>query len=445
MIALIAGPSKAPRSMQGLGLPYLAAVLEQTGFVVRIFDRYPPSPDTDDAATLDKRLADAIAREQPGIVGITIHTPFYAERVRLAKLLRGLLPQTLLVAGGHHPTAEPMDLLRHSDFDVCAIGEGEETLPDIAQGIIRSEGEKTSDWLGSIRGLVYKQGSQIVRTPRRPPLQDLDALPFPAHHLLGLEHYAPHPLLGIISQAIITYRGCPLRCAYCINPQGGRLRLRDPLKVVDEMERVVHQYGVRGFNFHDNLFGLRRAQAMVMCEEIARRGLDVMWDCWTAGNLIDAELAKRMRAAGCARVGFGAESGDDGILAQARRGFTTAQHRAGIHALRSAGLRVEVFFIIGLPGESEESIRRTVAFAKDCGADEICLSLHRPYPGTAVWRNPRAFGVRITRGPNYEAYIETEGLSRAAMLACVAEANEELRRCGLTKGDSLRCDRYGWE
>ena len=101
--------------------------------------------------------------------------------------------------------------------------------------------------------------------------------------------------------------------------------------------------------------------------------------------------------------------------------------------------------MIGLPGESEESVRRTVEFAKRCGADEICLSVHRPYPGTAVWRNPEAFGVRITRGPNFEAYIETEHFSRAAMLECAQQANEALKRCGLTKGDFLRCDQYAWE
>jgi radical SAM superfamily enzyme YgiQ (UPF0313 family) len=217
------------------------------------------------------------------------------------------------------------------------------------------------------------------------------------------------------------------------------------VKVVEEMARVVEEFGVRGFDLYDNLFGLNREHALAVCEEIIRRRLDVMWVCWTAGDLVDAELAERMKAAGCVRVGFGAESGDDTVLVKARRGFTTAQHQAGIHALRAASLKVEAFFMVGLPGESEESVRRTVEFAKRCGADEVCLSVHRPYPGTAIWRNPGAFGVRITRGPNFEAYIETENLSRAAMLECAQQASEELKRCGLMKGDFLRCDRYVWE
>ena len=438
--------------MQGLGLPYLAAMSEEAGFRVKIFDIYPPSPDTDDPTVLDQRLAEAIAQEQPAIVGVTIHTPAYVERVRLAKFLRKWLPQTLLVAGGHHPSTEPMHLLQNSDFDVCVIGEGEETLLEIAQRVARGEGvgadlcaRPSSDWLRDIRGVVYKRGSEVVRTVPRPPVADLDSLPFPAHHLLGLENYAPHPNLGIQSQGILTYRGCPMRCVFCLNPQGRRVRRRSPSKVVDEMARVVKGFAVRGFSFYDNLFGLHRKHAVTVCEEILRRRLDVVWECWTAGDLVDARLAIKMKAAGCVRAGFGAESGDDEVLQAARRGFTTAQHQAGIHALRAAGLKVAAFFMVGLPGESDESIGRTVEFAKRCGADEICLSLHRPYPGTPVWSHPEAFGVHMTQGPNFEAYIETESLSRAAMLERAQWAGEELKRCGLWEGDFLRCDRYAWE
>ena len=108
-------------------------------------------------------------------------------------------------------------------------------------------------------------------------------------------------------------------------------------------------------------------------------------------------------------------------------------------------MKVVPFFMPGLPGESAESIRRTVEFAKRCGADEVCLSLHRPYPGTAIWRNPEAFGVRIVRGPNFEAYIETQHLTRPALLECAQAAAAELKARGLTTGDFLRCDRYSWE
>lgn len=444
MIALIAGPCKPPRSVQGLGLPYLAAVLERAGFEVKIFDLYPPSPYTDDPVVLDRRLADSVAQEQPLIVGVTIHTPAYVERIRLAQCLRERLPETLLIAGGHHPTAEPADLLQNSDFDVCVIGEGEETLLEIAEQVANGKGRSKSDWLRTIRGLAFKQEGEVVLTQPRPPVSDLDSLPFPAHHLLGLENYAPHPNLGIKSTGILAYRGCPMRCVFCLNPQGIRMRRQNPSLVVDEMMRVVVNYEMRGFNFHDNLFGLNRKHTLEVCEEIIRRRLDVVWECWTAGNLVDVELATKMKAAGCVRVGFGAESGDDEVLLKARRGSSVAKNEAGIRALKAAGLKVVVFFMIGLPGESEGSIGRTVAFARRCGADEVYLSLHRPFPGTAVWQDPEAFGVKITRGQNFEAYLETESLSRKAMLECAQRASEELKQHGL-EGDFLRCDRYEWE
>ncbi|MBM3188195.1 MAG: B12-binding domain-containing radical SAM protein, partial [Chloroflexi bacterium] len=322
MIALIAGPAKIPRVAQGLGLPYLAAVLEASGFKVRIFDLYPPSPDTDDPLVLDQRLADTIAQAQPAIVGMTIHTPDYVERVRLAKFLRERLPNTLLIAGGHHPSAEPADLLQHSAFDVCVIGEGEETLREVAQHLAQGEGRGRFDWLRDIPGLVYKQGGEVVYNPLRPPVSDVDSLPFPAHHLLGLEDYAPHPNLGIKSAGILTYRGCPMRCVFCLNPQGQRVRRHSPSRVVDEMERVTNGFGMRGFNFYDNLFGLNRKHAVAVCEEIIRRHLDVVWDCWTAGDLVDTGLAAKIKAAGCVRIGFGAESGDEEVLSKAQRGFT---------------------------------------------------------------------------------------------------------------------------
>ena len=351
MIALIAGPTKPRRSIQGLGLPYLAAVLEEAGFKAIIFDLYPSSPDTDDPVVLDQQLADTIAEKQPDIVGMTIHTPDYALRVRLAKLLRERLPQTLLVAGGHHPSAEPVHLLRNSDFDVCVIGEGEKILLEIADRLAAGAGEGTDDWLRDIKGVVYKWENQVVRTQSCPPVDDLDSLPFPAHHLLGLENYAAHPTLGIKSTGILTYRGCPMRCTFCLNPQGRRVRRRSPLQVVEEMTRLVKGLGIRGFSFHDNLFGLSRKHALAVCEEIIQQRPDVFWDCWTAGDLVDAELAAKMKAAGCIQVGFGAESGDDQVLLKAHRGFTAAQNQAGIDALRGSGLKVDAFFMVGLHGE----------------------------------------------------------------------------------------------
>ena len=444
MIALIAGPAKPPRFVQGLGLPYLAAVLQESGFEARIFDLYPSSPDTEVPGVLDQQLADAVAQERPDIVGMTIHTPEYAPRVRLARFLRERLPEALLIAGGHHPSAEPMQLLQNSDFDVCVIGEGEKTLLEITRRVEAGARHRTADWLQDIRGVVYKGAHQIVRTDPCPPVEDLDSLPFLAHPLLGLDQYVAHPHLGIRSTGIVTYRGCPMRCACCVNPQGRRVRKRSPSLVVDEMARVVKEFGMRGFNFYDNLFGLNREHALAVCEEIIRRRLDVAWDCWTAGDLVDVALARRMKTAGCVRVGFGAESGDDEVLRKAQRGFSSAQHQAGIDALRAAGIEVQVFFMVGLPGESEASVRRTIEFAARCGVDDLELSVYRPWPGSAVWNDPEGFGVRITKGPDYEAYIETESLSRAAIFECTRRAEEKLENHGLKVG-ILRYDQYAWE
>lgn len=445
MIALIAGPEKPPRKAQGLGLPYLAASLEASGFEVRIFDLYPASAETDDPAGLDALLADTVAAAKPELVGITIHTPEYAARVRLAGLLRERMPGTLLVAGGHHPSAAPERLLDASAFDLCVVGEGEANLVEIARRVKAGAAAGTDDWLSDIPGVVYRHNGHILHTEPSRPLADLDSVPFPAHHLLGLEEYGTYNPLGIKTTSIVSYRGCPMRCSFCLNPLGNRVRRRRPQNVVAEMTRVVQDFRVRSFSFHDNLFGLSRDHTLALCDEIIEHRPDVFWDCWTAGDLIDAESAARMKAAGCTGAGFGAESGDDGVLLKSRRGFTAAQNQAGIDALRGAGLRVGAFFMLGLPGETEASVSNTIEFAADSGADSITLGVFRPYPGTAIWNDPEAFNVRLTEGDDFEAFVETEHLSRTRILELTKQAINNLQHKGFVKVDALRFDRYEWE
>lgn len=315
---------------------------------------------------------------------------------------------------------------------------------EIAQHVTNHNNLSKSKWLHEIDGVVFKADDQIIQTQPRKPICNLDSLPFPAYHLLRLDRYDPHPFLGVVSTGLLTYRGCPMRCVFCNNPLDRLVRYRTPEKVVDEMAWVADELGVCGFNCYDNLFGLSGSHAMEVCNQITQRGLNVTWDAWTAGHLIYTELAQSMKEAGCIRVGFGAESGDDRILAKAQRGFTAEQHLAGIRALKTAGIHVQLFFMIGLPGESQESIRNTIEFATHSEADDVCLSLHRPYPGSVVWRIPEAFDVRITKGPNFEAYIETDSLSRTALLECTEQAQNELINRGINC-DVLRCDRYSWE
>ncbi len=133
------------------------------------------------------------------------------------------------------------------------------------------------------------------------------------------------------------------------------------------------------------------------------------------------------------------------MLLKTRRGFTAEQNQAGIDALRNAGLKVDVFFMIGLPGESKDSVSRTIEFAANCGADTITISVYRPYPGTDIWNHPESFDVRITRGDNFEAYLETQSISRAAILESAQRAIAELKQDGFVKVGFLRFDQYEWE
>ncbi len=367
-----------------LGLAYLGAVLERAGHRVRIVDytaRFPYPP-----------LPDLLRDFHPGLIGLTATTPSFESARRLAAEIQRLAPAVPIVLGGAHITCTPEAVRADGLFAAGVIGEGEETMVELAGRL--KEGRISG--LETVRGIVYPEGGSLRRTPPRGFISDLDSLPFPGYHLLPpLKHYHPTPAsyrklpVGIL----MTSRGCPFKCTFCDRSIfGNNTRFHSPGRVLDEVEWMLNELGAREIRFFDDTFTLKRDRVREICAGIRERGLKFPWTCLTAVKTVTPEILKEMKVAGCWQVLFGLESGDDRMLKLLGKGNTVEDNRKAVRWAKEAGLEVRGDFIVGTPGETMESLQRTLSFTLETGLDYAHFNKFTPFPGTELYRRLEAAG-----------------------------------------------------
>jgi anaerobic magnesium-protoporphyrin IX monomethyl ester cyclase len=363
-----------------LGLLYLASRLEQESHAVRLEDlQLCSSP----AARLRKTLR----QFQPDIVGVTSFSMNLHAAGRLLRTVKTTCPEALTVWGGAHVSFDDTAVLRQNPWaDVVVRGEGEETLLDVAGRRARKRG------MEGVAGTTWKNADgEICRNPPRPFQPDIDRWPRPAWHLLRLSQYRAFG----DGASLLTSRGCPHRCVFCVGRKmiGARGRFREPAAVVDEMEAWTG-LGFRRIRVEDDLFTFRRERAISICREIVGRGFPARWRAYARVDTVDPELLEWMSQAGCERLLFGAESGSPEILKRIRKGITPEQTRRAVEMTRKAGIGVLASFVLGLPGETPETLRQTVGFA-DSLEVPYSLNLLTPYVGTEIRDHSRDWGIRI--------------------------------------------------
>ena len=240
----------------------------------------------------------------------------------------------------------------------------------------------TSQSLARIKGLVWRRGSEVVVNSARPFIRDLDKLPMPRHDLLPLELYRA-PLVGGPYAFVTTSRGCPGGCRFCIKhvSYGASVRFRSPAGVVDEIA-YLGSLGVRRIHMYADLFTLNRDHVMGICDELLRRGLDIRWTCNSRVDFVDEEMLRAMARSGCWVISWGIESGDEGMLRRMHKGTSPQMAARALGWAKQAGIKNYGYFIIGLPGETETSILRTIAFAKALPLDLALFHIAAPHPGT---------------------------------------------------------------
>jgi radical SAM superfamily enzyme YgiQ (UPF0313 family) len=378
----------AGNTMPSIGLLGMAAVLARDGFPVTVVDA--PARGISYAQTMKEAL-----EGNPQAVGMTAFTPSVFNAAKMARLLKGAVPGLPVALGGPHSAAVPGETVKMFDcFDAVAIGEGEPVISPLMEALA-GRGD-----LSGIPGIFFRNGAEIRNTGPAPLVQDLDTLPFPAWNLApGFPHaYRPaaHTHRRLPSATMFTTRGCPEQCRFCDRSVfGNSIRGFSAEYVVDQMEALQRDWGVRDLIIYDDIFPLLKPRLLKICGLIRSRGLNLTWSCNSRVNFAEPESLAAMRAAGCWQIGYGIESGDQAILDIIGKRIKLEQVERAVRLTEEAGIRAKGFFIIGHPGETLATIRTTIDFARKLRLSDYQTCFFTPFPGTDLHREADKYGTVV--------------------------------------------------
>jgi radical SAM superfamily enzyme YgiQ (UPF0313 family) len=395
-VYLISPASRANEPTLPFGLLYVGSYLAKYGGMkTEIVDlKTSPFRSLSDVTRhrLESMILEKVGWAKPGLVGITCLVTEVKEVLGLSASIKRLVPDTVIVVGGIHPSMYPEDLLHDgSPVDYVVIGEGEETFTELARAI--SSGNGVQD----VRGIAWFDGQGVCRTPLRPAIEDLDTIPFPLYEQIDADYYF-RPGIRIIRNMLLskaqifTSRGCPAHCTFCVNKNLHRIlgsrkpfRQRSVKNVVDEIEYLAREYAVDGFYLCDDAFCIRKQFTFDFCAELIRRNLGLIWATETKVNLVSREMIQAMRDAGCVQLDFGVESGSPEVLKRMKKGITLEQVRNAFRWCHELGVRPMANFMFNTPGETEDDVQKTLALAREIDACYYNFNLMTPFPGTDIY------------------------------------------------------------
>lgn len=377
--------SRIANIMPPIGLCSLAAWLEKHGYQAAIHDCYA-------WPMQDERILQRLREEEPDFLGLTTTTSSFLDAVRLAGLVKQAFPRIKTVFGGVHVSALRERLLDdYPEIDYAIVGEGEQTLLEL----LEHGGE--GNGLEGIAGLIHRRGAEAVFGGPRKPHKDLDEFPFPAYE--KLEGFPAAYKLPIFSYprtpntTAITSRGCPYQCSYCDRSVFGQSFGFHSADYMFELTRHLNQrFGIRHINFYDDLFTFNRQRVADYCERLLRARLGVTFNCAARAEHIDLDLLHLMKKAGCWMMSLGIETGDPALLKLHRPNTNLDLIRERLALIKQAGIRAKGLFMLGLPGESEESIEKSIRFVLDLPLDDFNLAKFTPFPGSPLYRDIQHHG-----------------------------------------------------
>lgn len=378
-------PVGAPRAVFiPLGIGYLAAVLEKNDYDVEVIDCQ--------LGKTQKELEQEFTATKPDIVGVTSATLTYLPALNVVKAAKRALPNCLTVMGGPHVTIMDQETLRvNPEVDIVVRSEGEHTILELADLVSRSTLRK----FGDIAGITFRENGKIHRTSNRPFIEDIDSLPHPEHKHFKVDSYK---VSGKRYLPIITSRGCPYQCAFCLASSmcGRKFRARSPSKVVDELEWLRDKHEAEVFAFYDDTFTFDMKRAIAICEEMEKRKLNLPWDCRTRVDRVSRSLLNKLRKTNCLLIHFGVESGSQEMLNAMRKGTTVEQNAIAIKLAKEAGILVAISIVVGFPGETPEMVEKTLEFIRRTEPDYLYMCEAVPYPGTEMYSILKESGLEMS-------------------------------------------------
>jgi radical SAM superfamily enzyme YgiQ (UPF0313 family) len=366
--------------MPPLGLASIAAWLGKRGFRAPILD-CNARPDS------DALLLSLLDEHRPAYVGFSCTTANFPDGARLARLVKTARPEIKTVFGGVHVSAQQEKALDFPELDCVALGEGEETLAEFM--------EREGRDLDGAPGLIWRDEQGLARrNPPRPPIPELDSLPFPDYEaLVGFPQAYTLPLFNYPSAPNATAassRGCPYACSYCDRSVFGRsFRANSADYLYEHLAFLKKRHGIRHVNFYDDQFTFDRARVERLCRMLRDKPLGLTFNCAVRPNHVDLELLRAMRAAGCWMVSLGVESGDQDLLTRHGRKLTVDATAQAVRLAKKARLRVKGLAMLGLPGETMETMLRTKEYLFSLPLDDFNLSKFTPFPGAPLYKEIR--------------------------------------------------------
>ena len=331
-------------------------------------------------ASTPGEMAEIVLAESPKYICITTLTPRYPTVVRMAEEIKRLAPAATVIVGGPHVTGLPQNAL-YDSISYGIIGEGEEALLEILDTL-----EEGSDVSG-IKNLIYRHNEEVVVNESRPFIKNLDELPPPAWDLMTLEEYLDPAYFEGSHVALFSERGCPWDCSFCASrvTWKGKLRSRSVENVMDEIRYIVKVLGINNLMFWDDTFAANKKRAIDICNRIIEEKLKINYTVQIRADSVTEDLAVALRDSGCAFAAIGVESGNEIILSRIGKKETRVHFEKAVAIMKKVGLPIIASYIIGLPGDTHETIEETISFAFELDADQSKFMILAPYPGTRVY------------------------------------------------------------
>jgi anaerobic magnesium-protoporphyrin IX monomethyl ester cyclase len=324
---------------------------------------------------------------KPDLLGLTFTSALYSQCMKIVDMAREINPQIIIAAGGTHASSDVESTLKNTNIDVAIMGEGDFTLSEYLRG----------NSIDKIKGFAYKKGGKVYVNEKREFLKDLDQIPIPAWHLVDPTKYKiPYTMCKANPVAPIeTSRGCAWGCTYCTKSVFGRnFRFKSPRRVVDEIKELVRN-GFKEFHIYDDMFTTRKDRVKEICRLMIEENVKIHWNCLNGirVDVIDDEMISLMKNSGCYRVAFGVESGDDEILKSVEKNQTIEKVREAFKICKRVGIEIVGFFMLGLPAEREEHLKKTIKFAIELDPDIAKFDIFTPLPSTPLYTQLKEKGL----------------------------------------------------